>query len=384
MIASEIGFEELVSYLSRSGWQRAASGRLAELWESSQHAGISVMVPKESGAPDFERSLMLLTKEIARKENRPPEDIARDISRQFVDVTDLRAEDDDIADGTIALNAGVQLFESANRLIVSAAAATINRQGSYGRGMPPAARAHARRMRLGQTRQGSYIVPIISRARFSDPVDRISLEPQLRLESDDSYHDRRIVTTLSHALETLAEMAVNRERSPSRDEMRSSVDEGVSSELCGAVLNVLFKGGVSQFDVKFNWAPAAPVPDDAADSIVFTDDSIRILGEVEAELKEANLPSERVLYGVIRRLSLKANETSGKVAMETAIDGRKRTVTFDLDLETYRLAAHYHGERRPVVVRGILDAPPGRNATMKVSAFDADRSVISFEEMDTV
>jgi hypothetical protein len=383
MIASDIGFEELVSYLSRSGWQRSTSGRLAEVWQLTQDASLSVMVPKLSGAPDFERSLMMLTNEIARRENRAPEDIVLDISRQFLDVTDLRAEDDDITDGTISLSAGVQLIESANRLIVSAAAATINRQGSYGRGMPPAARAQARRMRLGQTRPGSYIVPIISKARFTDPVDRVSKEPQLRLESDDAYQDRRIVTTLARALETLAEMAVNRERSPSRDEMRSSVDEGVSSELCAAVLSVLFKGGVSELDVKFNWAPAVPIPESVVDEVVFTNASIRILGEVEAELKEADLPSERVLYGVIRRLSLKANETSGRVAMETVVDGKKRTVSFDLDLEDYRLAARYHGERRPVVVRGILDAPPGRNATMKVSAFDADRSVASFEDLNT-
>ncbi|MFC5956299.1 hypothetical protein ACFP51_18015 [Streptomyces pratens] len=382
MNASDIGFEEVVSYLSRSGWQRFASGRLSEVWQLSQDVSLSVMVPKLSAAPDFERSIEMLTNEIARRENRPPEDIARDISRQFIDVTDLRAEDDDITDGTISLTAGLQLIEAANRLMVSAAAATINRQGSYGRGMPPAARAHARKMRLGQTRPGSYIVPVISRARFSDPVDRASQEPQLRIAADDSYHDRRVITTLSRALETLAEMTAIRERGPSRDEMRSAVDEGVSSELCGAVLNVLFKGGVSEFDVKFNWAVASPVPDSVANEITFTEDSIHILGEVEAELKEANLPSERVLYGVIRRLSLKSHETSGRVAMETVVDGKKRTVSFDLDLDAYRLAARYHGERRPVVVRGILDAPPGRNATMSVTAFDADRSVASFENLN--
>lgn len=381
MIASDIGFEELVSYLNRSGWQLIAQGGLAEVWQSTRDASLSVMVPKVPTAPDFQLSLRMLTDELARQENRAPQDIALDISRQFLDVTDLRAEDDDITDGTISLTAGVQLVESANRLFVSAAAATIHRQGSYGRGMPPAARAQARRMRLGQTRPGSYIVPIISRARFGDPVDRVSEEPQLRLDSDESYQDRRVVTTLARALETLAAMVVNRERSPSRDEMRSSVDEGVSSELCAAVLGVLFKGGVSEFDIKFNWAPAVPIPDSVTDEIIFTNDSIHILGEVEAELKEADLPSERVLYGVIRRLSLKANETSGKVAMETLVDGKKRTVSFDLNLEDYRLAARYHGERRPVVVRGILDAPPGRNATMKVSAFDADRSVASFEDL---
>ncbi|MFD8700062.1 hypothetical protein [Kitasatospora purpeofusca] len=379
MITSEIGFEEIASYLNRSGWVRSLSGRIAEVWQSQADANLSVIVPKLSDAPDFQRNLMMLTSEIARRENRPPEEVAREISRQFIDVTDLRAEDDSITDGTIPLNAGIHLFSSANRLMVSAAAATMTRQGSYGRSMPRAAHQHARRMRIGQTRPGSYIVPIISSARFGSLVDRDSTEPQLRMESADSYFDRRILTTLSRALETLAEMAVNREHSPSRDEMLSSVDEGVSSELCSAVLDVLLKGEVSVFDVKFNWAPSSPAPEFALDEVTFTEDSIHILGNVKAELEESQIPSERILFGVIRRLSLKANESSGRVAMETVIDGKKRTVSFDLDLETYRRAAIYHGERRPVVVRGILDAPPGRNATMKVSGFDADHSALSFD-----
>ncbi|MFE6000729.1 hypothetical protein ACFQ6C_28320 [Streptomyces sp. NPDC056454] len=381
MNTSEIGFEEITSYLSRAGWQRSLTGPLAEVWHSKDDEESSILVPKVDDAPDFGLTLRVLTSELSKKENRPAEIISREMARQFLDVTDLRAEDDEISEGTIPLLAGIGLFNSAHRMMVSAAAATLHRQSYYGNSMPRAAYKHARRMRLGQTRPGSYIVPVISNARFGALVDQRFDEPRLEVNADDSYFERRMLTTLSSALETLSQMTVIRDRAPSRDEMRGAVNEGVSSELCAAVLDVIGKGGMELFDVTFNWAPTSAAPKSVAEKVSFSSESAFLIQQVESELKEADAPAERVLYGVIRRLSLKKNEETGHVALETVIDGKSRIVSFELPLQVYSLAARYHGERRPVVVRGILDATAGRRATMQVRAFDADRSVATFDDL---
>ncbi|MDX3802403.1 hypothetical protein [Streptomyces sp. AK04-3B] len=206
--------------------------------------------------------------------------------------------------------------------------------------------------------------------------------PRLEVESEDTYFDRRVLATLSRSLEMLAEMTMNRDRAPSRSEMRDSVTEGVSSELCAAVLEVIETGKVSIFDVAFKWAPASPVPIDLESRVVFSREHADLVTEIRKELKETEAPSETVLYGVIRRMSLKANEESGRVHLETVIDGRRRSVSFDLDLVTYRRAAQYHGERRRVVVTGMLDAPPGRPATMRVRTFGPDRSVLTLDQSE--
>jgi hypothetical protein len=382
MNTSDVGFDEIISYLSRSGWRRSLVGPLAEIWHPAGDEESSVLVPKKPDAPDFTKTLHILTAELAKKERRSPDEIRLEISRQFVDVTDLRAEDGDITDGTIPLLAGIGLFNSAHRLMVSAAAATLHRQGYYGNSMPKAAHKHARRMRLGQTRPGSYIVPVISNARFGDLVSDSFDGPHIETRADESYFERRMLTTLSGALEVLAEMTTVRDRAPTRDEMLGAVDLGVSSELCAAVLDVIGKGGVDVFDVTFNWAPTSRPPAAVAEKVVFSGESASLIHQVESELKETDAPAERILYGVIRRLSLKKNDTTGHVSMETVLDGKARVVSFELPLDIYRRAARYHGERRPVVVRGILDATPGKRATMKVSAFDADRSVAMFEDLE--
>ncbi|MYR36121.1 hypothetical protein GTX14_03035 [Streptomyces sp. SID4944] len=382
MITSDVGFNEMVSYLSRAGWRRAKAGPLAELWQPNGDSGSSVLVPRSADAEDFRKIVNILTDEVARREQRLPEDVLRDISRQFLDVTDLRAQGEDIADGTISLQAGMGLFNAANHLMVSAAAATINRQSYYGTSIPKAAHAHARRLRLGQTREGSYVVPIISSARFGATARNEDGIPLLEVHSEDTYFDRRVLATLSRSLETLSEMAVDRDRVPSRSEVLDSVGEGVSSELCAAVLEVIGKGKVGIFDVAFNWAPASPVPVDLRSHVFFAREHEVILSSISKELKDSETPSDTVLYGVIRRMSLKANEESGRVALETVIDGRRRSVSFELDLATYRRAAQYHGERRRVVVTGILDSTPGRPASMKVRTFGPDRSVMTFDQVD--
>lgn len=381
MITSDVGPEELISYLSRSGWVRARAGSLAELWQARDDTESAVLVPRVAEAADFGQTVKILAAEVARLERRSPEDVLRDISRQFLDVTELRAQDDDIDEGTISLQAGLGLFNAANHLMVSAAAATIHRQGYYGRAIPRAAHAHARRLRLGQTRPGSYVLPVISNARFGAIPRYGDGVPRLEVESEDTYFDRRVLATLSRSLETLSEMTMQRGRTPSRADILDAVDEGVSSELCAAVLEVIGKGRVEEFDIAFNWAPASPMPLDLQRRIAFSSANAEVLSEVRDELKESDEPSETVLYGVIRRMSLKANEESGRVTLETIIDGRQRSVSFDLDLATYRRAAHYHGERRRVVVTGILDAPPGRPAKMTVSTFGPDRSIVSFDEL---
>ncbi|MCX5284107.1 hypothetical protein [Streptomyces sp. NBC_00198] len=377
----EIGFEEIASYLRGSGWRRSLSGPFAEVWHPRDDEQSSVFVPKEPDSPDFLTALKILTREVSRVENRPEKEIHLAISRQFVDVTDLRAEDEGIADGTIPLIAGIGLFNSAHRMMVSAAAATLHRQSYYGNSMPRAAHKHARRMRLGQTRPGSYIVPVISSARFGTLISEEFGEPRLEATADDSYFERRMLTTLSKALETLSALTVSGGRTPSKLDVLSAVDEGVSSELCAAVLDVIGKGGVEAFDVTFNWAPSSPAPRGLAERIEFPSAAAELIERVEFDLKETDAPAERILYGVIRRLSLGKNDTTGHVTLETVLDGKSRTVSFDLPLHVYRRAAHYHGERRPVIVRGFLDAPPGRRATMNVTAFDADRAVASFEDV---
>ncbi len=363
------------SYLSRARWVRTRGSDLAELWESSDTSVPPLLVPLDVAAPDYLRNVEILTRELGRLERRSPDAIRAEISRQFLDITDLRAQDEDIVNGTISLGAGQALFTAAHQMMLSAAAGTLQRRAHHGKRIPQRVYEYVRRMRLGQTRPGSYVLPIISNARF----DAAARSSSSALGVDDSFYERRVMLGLSSSLGTLAELTVNRDRAPSPDEVRDSIEEGVSSELCAAVLEVVEKADVSTLDVTFNWAPAAPMPGQSPQNpqrVTFAREHTEILKSVRAELQGENLAVQTVLYGFILRMGIQGRTGLGKVTLETIVDGRHQNVSFELGNDDYRRASIYHGERRRVQVAGTLHAPEGRPATMSVRSLGPDAPVL--------
>lgn len=382
MTPLRVSFDDITSYLDRAGWVPAIQGPLAEIWSNEALANSRVMVPRNEQAPDFAALLEGLTREIGRQERRSSEIVREDMARQFIDITKLRAAHAELIEDTIPLDAGAALFSSAYKLVRAAAGSTERRQGHFGHSMPRKATAYAKQMRLGHTMPGSYIVPIISQAKI--PKSRLEhdllAKPHLDLAVEETRHDRRIISTLAGALDVLQEMTVTRDREPSSQEINDSVGEGVSRELCDAITSILDTGEVDRFDVTFNWAPATAPPASLIQEVSFPDLSTEIVKRVAGHLSAAPHREEQILYGIITRLMARRNEESGGVVIETMIDGRLRTVKFDLPWDTYSKAGRYHTGRTPVIVRGILNAPPGRQATMEVLGFGPDRSVMTLDE----
>jgi hypothetical protein len=378
-----VKFDDVESYLTRAEWRPVTKGPLAEIWEPGSNDALRLMVPKVESAPDYRNMLNSLMQDLARFEGRSPDQVREDMARQFYDITKLRAAGRDLLDDTIPLGAGIALFESAKKLVTASAASTLMRQGNYGRNMPKKAVYHANHVRLGHTIQGSYIVPIINEVRVPDvyAVDEgAEALPMLDLEVEEARFDRRVTTTMAHALEVLEEIAVTRDRLPSVADMHDAVAEGVSRELCDAVFMVLVTGQVDSYDINFQWAPAVTPPRMLTESIDFPVESARAVEEISSALKNSEHVEEQVIFGIITNCAAPLHEGSGRVTIQAAIHGRARTVKFDLDWQSFGMATRYMHERRPVYVRGILHMPSGRQAVMDVSAFGPDPSTMTLDE----
>jgi hypothetical protein len=372
-----LGTTELSAYLRLEGWRPSESGPLAQLWTREDLPGEGLLLAQRETASDYGKRVEILLQDLARFEERPAEQVHDDIALVFHDVTRVRAAHPDLIDDTIPFSAGLHLFQAAQKIVRAAAAATIRRQGSFGNSWPLRAREHAQNIRLGLTQRGSYILPIISLARPAPPV---SDDPQIELdiEVEESLFDRRVLATMSDALTTLHDLTVRADRRPSPQEVAEAVHEGVSRELCTAIDTALSQESVAELDVTFDWSRAARAPRDTADAVKFPSDSRENVEYVARSLKNVRVAREHVLFGRITYLHHEADDdvSGGEVGMETIIERRRRTIWFDLDEASYQSAVRYHGEKRRVMVRGILDATPGRKATMSVAAFGPDASLL--------
>ncbi|MEU5187943.1 hypothetical protein AB0G83_12520 [Streptomyces klenkii] len=371
-VKPDFGPGEIRSYLKVSGWSPVSGSELAELWRFRDSEDKVVLVPMKEGAPDFAKRAHILLSDISQLESRDVHAVHDAIATVYHDVTDLRASHPSLSDGSIPLEAGYELFMSAKRLRVASAAASIRRQGHF-RNFPLRAKDQAREVRLGQTRRGSYIVPIISQARSPEDV-YVPQQEHIDIEIEETLFDRRVTATMSRALGVLEQMASS-ERRPTGSEIADSVGEGVSYELCRALSKVVNADSVAALDITFNWSRVASPPPGSSNRVEFNRDAIEIVDEVSSRLKSQLYTHEHVLYGVITDLSRRPDEATGRVGIETLIKRRRRTVWFDLADEPYHLAVHCHDTGTPVRAQGVLASPPGGIATMEVSHFGPDRSL---------
>lgn len=367
--SSQLKPDEFAAYLRASGWRREEDGRAASVWTKSGVEDGTVLVPRLMGASDYEKRIALLSEQIARIELRDPRAVREDVARVFCDISELRLEGDGVEwdQNTVPLQAGSELYASAKKLVVAAAGATIRRQGHFGRSMPIRAKEHAKHVRLGQTRPGSYVVPVISDA---GTIGASARAEHLDVEVETSLFERRVMVTLSRALGTLQELVSHPSAFPSQSDVVDAVGEGVSRELCIAVETVLQSDSATKdFSVSFRWAPAAGRPPLVGGSANFPRPAARAITHIAEVLRTAERPRENVLFGVVTHLEHHPGDLHGRIGIEALVGRRARTVWMDLPLAEYAIAVQCHEHGRRVVVRGQLRAPAGDRASMEVSDF---------------
>ena len=369
---SETTFDDIVAYLTWHGWIRHNGGRVAEIWRRLEGPD-EVLVPRFSTAADFSKRLAILTDDLAKIERRDVALVREDLGRALFDVSDVVVVTD--ANQLPSLELGVNAFSCARKAVIAAAAATIRRQGHFGRSMPDQARQQASHVGVGHTRTASYVVPIISRARSIAVAGTVEA-PQLDFETEELLFDRRVMITLSRALGSLSNLTEESSSTPRVVNIVEAVGDGVSRELCRAVSTVLTK---SDRDVKFSfrWAPAVRRPSTVSDLVEFPREARPNLEHVATVLKQQADEREDVLYGVVVSLEQRPEDSSATVGVLTIVNRRQRMVLTQLNPEQHEVALQSYSTKQRIVMRGRLRAPKGGEATMAVSHFEQDESVLA-------
>jgi hypothetical protein len=134
---------------------------------------------------------------------------------------------------------------------------------------------------------------------------------------------------------------------------------------------------VDEMDLDFGWARAVTPPQNAVKRVLFPKESAPIVEQIAERLKKVPRERQYVLYGVITDLHHDADENvqGGRVGMETFVEGKTRTVWFELNEDEYREAHRVHTKQR-VMAQGILHV--GRRPwTLDVSHFQTDPSLMA-------
>lgn len=259
-------------YLRAKGWRQISSqpGRSSTWIISAGDEEYEALLPMNLELRDYALRVSELLGVLAAAEKRSQWQVYSDLLTVTADVLRIRIMDPELADGTLPIEEHAQIAQNARDLVLAAACAATEPRPVWHKRKPTRAMDHVRRVRIGQSERGSYILTVISR-----------IPPQLHGEQPplfdtDTPFERKVTETLArslHALTGAAEQAALTQQMAAFDE---AIPHGVNANLCDAVVG-LWGGDERQrnLEFSFSWSPARPVPPERVRRVAFSSDRIR-------------------------------------------------------------------------------------------------------------
>jgi hypothetical protein len=334
----------LAAFARSEGWSKTETyGTHADVYAGRDRP--EIILPRTDRLADYVSAVARLLGVFAKVTDRDELAAYRDLvgaDRDVVRVRALGADDD----GSVPLDAGVELVAQAREMLLAAACAARVPQPFYRAGANKEANDYMRRVRLGQTEHGSFVVTLLA------PVPPL-LQPQLDptwASLDDEPMERQVTRCLMTALaasRTAAEMALAGDAVA----FDSAVAFGVSANLCEAVAKLIEQS--NGLDISLTWARTRPTPETQR-RVVFSANDAEILKEAARTFRLRQTREGVVLFGTIPKLKRGQDDIEGIVTLKTMIDDKPQSVTASLDHATYSVAVQAHDAKRPVIMTGDL------------------------------
>lgn len=343
---------DVTEWLQLHGWNRvAALGDIAQRWQGE---GTHVVVPMLASSPDFSLRWSEMLRYLAGALDTDPAGVILAVTKSGSDVAEFRATGQ--IDDSLPLGDAATFIDSVRRWMQASANSALQPRSYFGHSVPDAARDHARKVRMGQTRRGSYIVPVISRLPILAPDN----DADALLFEEVTYEPfaRTAMLRLAEGLSTLRDLT-HGSTMPNRSRITESVAAGVSSELCEAAANTLETGSIDGLNVTFSWAERLPLANDPR-AVALDSEAAPFIREVENVLKGEPVVGRQTVVGYVKRLDRGEEDEVGRVTLRVLDNDKARNVTVGLNDADYHIAGEANTDRRMVSATGVLHREPGR------------------------
>jgi hypothetical protein len=351
---------ELAMYLRARAWEpRERMGSSIAWAKTVDDDEYEAVQPLEATLRDYAARVRDLLRVIAVAEGRSELDILHDITNVSMDVHSVRTFPSDSAPGMIALDDGVQAFESLRSLVVAAAYAE---SADEPRAVQPARKPTdvlqlLRDVRIGPSTEGSFVLsvhlPIPPRLTFAQPA-LFDSDTAEALEPAEPF-ERRVSLRMYDAVRA-AHGAANEAlvSSDGLDSFTRAVRRGVSANLCEALVGLGGQAG-HPFEVSMSLAAARPLSSRVPSPVRFRRDLLPVLSEVARVWRESVAEEAVSVVGNVVRLH-REGTGSGEISIAGTVEGddRLRRIWMELAAEDYEKAMTAHQRMCRASVRGDL------------------------------
>ena len=316
----------LASYARANGWRKSeAFGEHANAFIGSDRP--EILIPHTDTLLDYVRTVARLLEIFADVAGRDQLSLYRDLVNADDDVIRVRATMD-ASDGSVAIEDGVNLVRNAQRLLLATACAVDSPQPVYRAGANKVAQDYMKKVRLGQTEHGSFVVTMLTTIppRIQTVLDLSNVntvtEPM----------ERRVSIMLHDALRAAKSAVAIASAGDGTPFGQEAVDRGVSANLCEAISNLVMSG--DKVEVGIAWAKTRPVEGNFQ-PVAFTSSDADILKEGARFLRERTPYEDYKLRGFISRLNRDETATSGTVIVKGFVEEKSVSVSVPLEEPEY-------------------------------------------------
>lgn len=348
---------DIVSYLRAKGWEIKKERDDFLIWgfQNKDEEISEVIVPLTTDFADFAIRIGEILKTLENVENRSQTEIYDDITSNSSDIVKIHIVTPSQAENNLPLDNGVEIIQQIKELMISATYSTIEPLSIIPAKKPSTVTDHMRKLKLGQTERGSYIITIISKVtpqilqkRFNDDSELVTDEP----------FERKVISTLAFSLQEMKKAAEKAASTGLLDSFESSVSYGVSANLCESIASIgKLNEEESNLEIDFKWALTHP-KNDPIDRIIISADELPWIEAAANKFREVSMRPNFEIVGPVIKLSRIDEQIPGTVTVFSYVDQKPRRITFDLSAEDYHNALIAHDSASIVTCTGTLIPRP--------------------------
>ena len=348
VLARTVGLRGVHAYLSANGWIRAESQSrdTADIYVWPEDEREAAIVPASEQYGDYGTRIYQIAAQVGRVEGRRMLSVLTDLSLAESDLVRVHLPNAD-EDNTVKLTDGAAALEEAKGLVLAAACSADRPQRMYRAGRNKLASDYLRKVRLGQTEPGSFVINLLS------PVPPC-LREQTTLLPEEPF-ERRVTRRLVSGLRA-SRKAMNRVNRGTADisEFEDRLGEGISANLCRSVARLTEVG--KGLEVTVSWAMTRPDGLAAPKRVTvrFRPPDVAVLDEAARVLSDRQERTDEDIQGYVSRLARDKADPKGTATIRAFVDGRLTSVQAVFDSSDYSEITRAHDDRLSVSLEGDL------------------------------
>lgn len=345
-----IALTDVFAYLRADGWSlHETKGAWRTFEKDIDGESVGLEVPATSDARSYEASINRLLRDLELIEDRPTNQIEKDVRSSSFDVVRLRLVGA-LHNGRIPVESGAKAFHAARDLMLAAACSTLlPTRSMFTRRKPDKAMDYLRSAKFAPSEAGSFIIsiesPIPPKLRPSQ-ADLFDSSDGQSLDRDPQPFERAVGLRLASGVSASRSLVDEIAADESSDLVLRSIERGVTSNLCDAIAQFVATDIAERVEIGVRWSGLRPSPIRPA-TTTFHREHHAALRAISATLRDVGVFDDCEVFGPVRKLNSEDLDLGGTIQLIMMDEpARLRKVSIALASAAYKMALEAHADNR--------------------------------------